>query len=459
MFILNHFRLLTICFMLLAQHLFSQIVLDGVITDNGAEYLGNGAEPVVNALVTLTDQTDAQRTFSAYTNDQGQYSIQITTTAVDDPDANKPGNFTLHQNYPNPFNPSTVIEYELNKPSHITIEIYNVLGQKIRTLFDGYQAAGPGRVIWDATNDWGQGVSAGVYIYSLRRGSVHINKKMVLIDGQQGTINSTMSSSRDANIAGLNVLRKPLSDQYTLTVTGPDIASWEQQNLEITGNTTLDISVARTVTDIDGNVYGTVKIGAQRWMAENLKVSRYRNGRIIPEVTNDANWVLLFYGARCKYDNDENNVDTYGYLYNFYVIEDSGNISPEGWHVPTDDDWKELEMYLGMSQSEADTVGYRGTDEGSKLAGRADLWPDGILKINAAFGASGFFGLPGGSRQNSVNYPGTFFQLGNIAYFWTASWSGDLYAWYRILNNGRSDVLRDNIGKRFGYSIRCVRDD
>ena len=184
--------LLAIYVILFSQNLFSQIVFEGVVTDNGTEYIGNGAEPIVNALVTLTDQADAQRTFSAYTNDQGQYSIEIPSTGVNDPDANNPGNFTLLQNYPNPFNPSTVIGYALNKPSHITIEIYNILGQKIRTLLDGYQTAGPGHVKWDASNDAGQGVPAGVYIYSLQADGVNVNKKMLLIDGQHGSANVAM---------------------------------------------------------------------------------------------------------------------------------------------------------------------------------------------------------------------------------------------------------------------------
>lgn len=122
-----------------------------------------------------------------------------------------------------------------------------------------------------------------------------------------------------------------------------------------------------TVTDIDGNVYKTVTIGNQAWMAENLKVMRYRNGDAIPNVTGGTDWSNLSTGAYCSYDNDDNNIDTYGLLYNWYAVDDSRNLAPEGWHVPTDEEWKELEMYLGMSQSEADDTGYRGTDEGGKL--------------------------------------------------------------------------------------------
>ena len=122
-----------------------------------------------------------------------------------------------------------------------------------------------------------------------------------------------------------------------------------------------------TVTDIDGNVYKTVTIGDQVWMAENLKVTHYRNGETIFKMTENNTLEGPSTGALCAYDNDSTNVDPYGYLYNGFAVEDNCNIAPEGWHVLTDEEWKELEMYLGMSRSEADESDYRGTDEGSKL--------------------------------------------------------------------------------------------
>jgi len=99
-----------------------------------------------------------------------------------------------------------------------------------------------------------------------------------------------------------------------------------------------------TVTDIDGNVYQTIKIGDQWWMAENLKVTHYRNSDPIPHVTDGGTWSYLFTGAYCEYDNNPANVAIYGRLYNWYAVGDSRNIAPEGWHVPSDDEWKQLEM-------------------------------------------------------------------------------------------------------------------
>jgi len=212
-----------------------------------------------------------------------------------------------------------------------------------------------------------------------------------------------------------------------------------------------------TVTDIDGNIYQTIKIGNQWWMAENLKVTHYRDGTAITNVTDDAAWAALTTEAYSIYNNNASNeVDTYGALYNWYAAVDIKNIAPEGWHVPTDAEWKELEMALGMSQSNADDTGYRGTSEGSKLAGRADLWTvDGALENNTEFGTGGFIALPGGYRHSNH---GNYYNVGTLSCFWSATEYGSNFAWHRKLNYRNSDVDRNYYPKRCGFSVRCVRD-
>ena len=210
-----------------------------------------------------------------------------------------------------------------------------------------------------------------------------------------------------------------------------------------------------TVTDFDGNVYQTVQIGDQLWMAENLKVTHYRNGDPIPNVTSNSTWAGLSSGAYCYYNNDQNNANTYGALYKWFAVDDSRNIAPEGWHVPTDEEIKELEMALGMSQSEADDTGYRGTNEGSKLAGGYDLWNDGALRNDPEFNTSGFSFLPGGYR--SYGY-GTFYGMSGNGYFWSSTEYSTSNAWHRALNCASTQVLRSSNYKQYGYSVRCVRD-
>jgi uncharacterized protein (TIGR02145 family) len=206
-----------------------------------------------------------------------------------------------------------------------------------------------------------------------------------------------------------------------------------------------------TVTDIDGNLYYTVKIGDQQWMLENLRVTHYRNGDPIPNVTDSSTWESLTTGARCNYDNDEGLAATYGRLYNWYAVDDSRNIAPEGWHVPTDDEWKQLEMHLGMNQAEADGVAYRGTDEGGKLKEAGTVhW---AIPNEGATNESGFTALPGG-----VRLIGRFQGAGFAALFWCSTDDSGDFAYLRTLEFLNSTVFRGGSSKRSGLSIRCVRD-
>lgn len=209
-----------------------------------------------------------------------------------------------------------------------------------------------------------------------------------------------------------------------------------------------------TVTDIDGNVYQTVQIGNQFWMAENLKVTHYRNGDAIPHLTDNGDWIGTSSGAYCVFENTPSNSDTYGNLYNWYAVDDTRNIAPAGWHVPTDEEIMELEMALGMSESEANDTGPRGTNEGSKLAGRADLWYDGYLESITEFGTSGFNFLPCGFRHC---YDGHYSYLSYYGYLWSATESGS-NAWRRLVHYDNAKITRTSTIKHYGFSIRCVRD-
>ena len=206
------------------------------------------------------------------------------------------------------------------------------------------------------------------------------------------------------------------------------------------------------VKDIDGNTYLTIKIGEQWWMAENLKVTRYRNGDAISHVTDDNAWENLSSGGYCSYENDPANAETYGYLYNWYAVNDPRGLAPKGWHVPTDAEWKQLEMSLGMSQPQADDDRWRGTDEGDKLK---EIGTAHWKSYNeGATNESVFSALPGGSR----NYKGSFEDSGYEAWFWSSTEGIRDRVWYRHLRNRDSEVFRYSGLKQEGYSVRCVRD-
>jgi uncharacterized protein (TIGR02145 family) len=207
-----------------------------------------------------------------------------------------------------------------------------------------------------------------------------------------------------------------------------------------------------TVTDIDGNLYYTIRIGDQWWMLENLKVTHYRNGDPIPNVTDGGEWAGHSTGAYCDYDNDPANVDIYGRLYNWYAVDDTRGLAPEGWHVPTDEEWKQLEMYLGMTQAEADGEDWRGTDEGGKLKEASTmLWNS---PNTGATNESGFTALPGGARGGV----GNFDAMGTDAHFWSSSQNGSSIAWFRSVSYGWSEIYRNAFDKNYGFSVRCVRD-
>jgi uncharacterized protein (TIGR02145 family) len=197
-----------------------------------------------------------------------------------------------------------------------------------------------------------------------------------------------------------------------------------------------------TVTDIDGNVYQTVTIGTQVWMAENLKVTHYRNGDDIPNVTDSTAWDSLITGAYCNYDNDTAYVAVYGRLYNWYAVDDSRTIAPAGWHVPTDAEWDTFIYCLG---GEAVAGGKM------KEAGTAH-W---LSPNTGATDESGFSALPGGCRSLSGGFSSS---MGYGAYFWSSTASSSYSAWSRYLSYYYSEVYRGYFYMQVGFSVRCVSD-
>ena len=202
-----------------------------------------------------------------------------------------------------------------------------------------------------------------------------------------------------------------------------------------------EIDYEDDVTDIDGNVYKTVRIGNQVWMAENLKVSSYRNGDLIPNVTEDRKWWLLSLDAWCNYENDPTNDLKYGKLYNWFAIDDKRGLAPKGWHVASDEEWTRLTNYLGGEKIAGDKLKEKGSATWSSLNQNAT-------------NENGFSGLPGGYRNNGNGLFGGFY----CGYWWTATAYGSSKAWSRIMQHNYSNVIRSDNYTEIGFSVRCVRD-
>jgi uncharacterized protein (TIGR02145 family) len=196
-----------------------------------------------------------------------------------------------------------------------------------------------------------------------------------------------------------------------------------------------------TMTDQQGNVYRTIVIGTQEWMAENLKTTIYRNGDAIANVTDNSQWANLTTGAWCYYNNNSQYNCPYGKMYNWYAVADSRNVCPTGWHVPTDAEWTTLTSFLG-----GEAVA------GGKLKSTGlQYW---VSPNQDATNESGFSGLPGGNRYNV----GTFFPIGNNGYWWSSTEVSTGNAWCRYVDSNYNSVTRANINKRPGFSVRCLRD-
>lgn len=202
-----------------------------------------------------------------------------------------------------------------------------------------------------------------------------------------------------------------------------------------------------TLIDIDFNIYKIVKIGDQWWMAENLKVTRYRNGDPIPKVSDVTQWSDLTTGAYCNYDNNDSSMYLYGNLYNWYAVSDGRKIAPKGWHVPSDNDWRELELCLGMSDHKTDDYGWRGTDQGDLL-----LQSGNSNSVD-----------PSNNTSKSIfsgcrNVYGFYFFERSYAYFWSSTEHYNTSAWARRLSCSRSDIYRYYYNKNYGFAVRCVKN-
>lgn len=208
-----------------------------------------------------------------------------------------------------------------------------------------------------------------------------------------------------------------------------------------------------TVVDVDSNVYKTVKIGNQWWMSENLRVTRFRSGNQIKFINTNEDWEQ---NKEAAYTTYENNAKNLGNLYNYNAVTQSDNIAPLGWHIPSDEEWKELEQYLGLPSAQLDKINWRGSKEGDalKIEGATGEWAfvEGVWGTNE----SGFSALAASCRfyKGDLGNPG----LKGSAFFWTSTPYFKNESWYRYLDYKKSGIFRYTGQHNYGFSIRCVKD-
>jgi uncharacterized protein (TIGR02145 family) len=203
------------------------------------------------------------------------------------------------------------------------------------------------------------------------------------------------------------------------------------------------------LTDQEGNVYKTIAIGNQVWMAENLKTSIFRNGESIPNVTDNAQWAGLSTSAWCYYNNNSQFECPYGKLYNWYTATDSRNVCPTGWHVPTDDEWSILINHLDLNANGGDNFF---NSAGGKMKSRGvHYW---LSPNQQATNVSGFSGLPGALRDAAAEFYNNLFQ----GLWWSSSEYLPPIAWCRSLSYHTGACYRLTNNDTYGLSIRCLRD-
>jgi uncharacterized protein (TIGR02145 family) len=210
--------------------------------------------------------------------------------------------------------------------------------------------------------------------------------------------------------------------------------------------------------DADGNIYQTITIGDQVWMAENLKSITYNDGTAITKQATSSSWSSTTSGAYCSYNNTQSNVVTYGFLYNWYAVN-TGKLCPEGWHIPSKAEWETLIDYLitnGYNYDESTSE-----DKTAKALASSTGWALSTIEGTIGYemtsnNSTGFTALPGGGRGAA----GAYFDLQNTACWWTSTEHTEDTdeAYFRALNSEWFDLYEASFDKHAGFSVRCVKD-
>jgi len=344
--------------------------------------------------------------------------------------------------YPNPMSGTSVLQIVPPEKGNIVITIYDITGRSVfqsKTYLENYLQEF--RL---------SGINTGLYIITVKGDKYRYSKKLLVNNNSDGIIsmdkisdNKTMAEKKSvmnhgesgaviymAYNSGERLKYTGISGIYRTIVT--DIPS---------ADTTITFNFY-ACTDGDNNNYPVVKIGQQVWIAENLKTTKFNNGQSIPLVQDNQDWCILTTPAFCWYNNDENSHKaTYGALYNWYAVNNK-NLCPVDWHVPTDAEWTALTNFLGDNSVAGGQL---------KETGTGHWIPPNVGATNL----TGFTALPGGSRVSGGAYSNDMKENG---YWWSATESDSTNAWSRSMNFACNCVPIADYIKKFGFSVRCLKD-
>jgi uncharacterized protein (TIGR02145 family) len=388
----------------------------------------------------------------------GDILLLSTTTGIPEINNMKSSGMKV---YPNPMTDKSTLEFLPPVAGDLIISVCDMTG-KVLTQFKSY--------VENYTQEFSlSGIKEGLHIINVQGNGYQFSEKLF----SNGKYNETAIIARVSNNV-LTVAEKKYIQDSKGVKANVDMVYNAGERLKYTAvsgnNSTVmtDIPVAdKTVTftfteckDGDNNYYPVVQINTQLWMADNLKTTKFKNGTdIIPLVPDNTAWSNLRTPGYCWYDNNEASYkNTYGALYNWYTAN-TGNLCPNGWHVPTDLEWTTLENYL-ISNG----FNYDGTTTGNKIAkalASTTLWTSsaitgvvGNTDYPAKRNATGFTALPGGTRYST----GTFNDFGKDGYWWSTTGFSGTDVWFRFLPFNYSNVFSNYDAKWNGFSVRCLKD-
>ena len=288
----------------------------------------------------------------------------------------------------------------------------------------------------------------------LSKGICWSTSQQPTIDLETKTNEGTGNTAFTSNIGGLTLSTTYYVRAYAVTVDGVVYGSQE------TFSTLAEIPKTGTVSDVEGNIYHYITIGTQRWMVENLRTSKYKNGESIgttpTPVTNIISEQTPKYQWPCN--GDESLVATYGRLYTWFVVNDSRGLAPDGWHVASDAEWTILLNYLIANGYNYDktTTGNKTAQSLASNSGWSTGWnpttPTGTPANDMALNnSSGLSFYPTAGRLNDG-----YFSIGLQTTLWTSTES-DTYALSEAINNDQTYLTQHQItSKSFGWGVRCV---